>query len=240
MVRSDDFINRHLHNFIDFCFVDQHSFHILFSSDCALRRSQDWAVNLLSSAQLLLLMKTQAYRRWTELSRKSYNSQNTCFNIWYRKFIHSQRQSQRQARELWTRRQRFIIWWSDSKKFVAQYEIYITWLIMRARIINHVFLYFFSWDQSSFDDDDTNESDVERFISGTLCSLNHSQADSYIDIERDSEASLRILEVEFKRKLCHASWQSETCDDKTQRASSTETAAWKEETQAAAVQSWAH
>ncbi len=110
---------------------------------------------------------------------------------------------------------------------------------MRARIINHVFLYLFSWDQSSFDDD-TNESDVERFISDTLCSLSHSQADSYIDIERDSEASLRILEVEFKRKLCHTSWQSETCDNKTQRASSAETAASKEETQAAAVQSWDH
>ena len=228
-----------MHNFIDFCSVDQQFFHILFSSDCALRRSQDWAMNLLFSAQLLST-KIQAYRRWSELSQKSYNSQSTCFDIWSRKFIHSQRQIQRQARKLWTRRHKYIIWWSDSKKFcLAQYEIYITWLIMRARIIDHVFLYLFSWDQSSFDND-TNESDVERFISDTLCSLSHSQADSYIDIERDSEASLRILEVEFKRKLCHTSWQSETCDNETQRASSTETAASKEETQAAAVQSWDH
>jgi len=230
VIRSNDFINRHLHNFIDFCFVDQQFFHILFSSDCALRQSQGWIMNLLFSAQLLLM----------RLSRKSYNSQSTCFDIWSRKFIHSQRQIQKQARKLWIRRHRFIIWWSDSKKFcLAQYEIYITWLIMLARIINHVFLYSFSWDQSLFDDD-TNESDVKRFISDMLCSLNHSQADSYISIERDSEASLRILKVEFKRKLCHTSWQSETCDNETQRASSTETAASKEETQATAVQSWAH
>ncbi len=228
-----------MHNFIGFCSVDQQSFHILFSSDCALRRSQDWVMNLLSSAQLLP-MKIQAYRRWSELSQKSYNSQSTCFDIWSRKFIHPQRQIQKQARKLWIRRHRFIIWWSDSKKFcLAQYGTYITWLIMRARIINHVFLYLFSWDQPSFDDD-TNESDVERFISDTLYSLSNSQADSYIGIERDSEASLRILEVEFKGKLCHTPWQSEKCDNETQRASSAETAASKEETQAAAVQSWGH
>ncbi len=228
-----------MHNFIGFCPVDQQSFHILFSSDCALRRSQGWTMNLLFSAQLLS-MKIQAYWRWSELSQKSYNSQSTCFDIWSREFIHSQRQIQEQARELWIRRHRFIIWWSDSKKFcLAQYGTYITWLIMRARIINHVFLYPFSWDQSSFDDD-TNKSGVERFISGTLCSLNNSQADSYIGIERDSEASLRILEVEFKGKLCHTPWQSGKCDNETQRASSAETAASKEETQAAAVQSWGY
>ncbi len=196
-------------------------------------------MNLLSPAQLLP-MKIQAYRRWSELSQKSYNSQSACFDIWSWEFIHPQRQIQGQARKLWTRRHRFIIWWSDPKKFcLAQYGTYITWLIMRARIINHVFLYPLSWDQPSFDDD-TNGSGVERSISDTLCSLSHPQADSYIGIERDSGASLRILEVEFKGKLCHTSWQSGTCDNETQRASPTETAASKEETQATAVQPWAH
>ncbi len=102
-----------------------------------------------------------------------------------------------------------------------------------------MFLYLFSWDQSLFDDD-INKSDVKRFISDMLCSLNNSQADLYINIKRDSEAFLCILEVEFKEKLCHTFWQSEKYDNETQKASSTETAASKEEIQAAAVQSWSY
>ena len=60
MIRSDGFINRRLHNLIGSCPVGQQSFHILFLSDCALRESQDSAMNLLFSASSLTI---QAYQR---------------------------------------------------------------------------------------------------------------------------------------------------------------------------------
>ena len=60
MARSGGFIDRRLHNPIGSCPVGQQSFHILFSSDCALRESQDSAMNLLSPAPPLTI---QAYQR---------------------------------------------------------------------------------------------------------------------------------------------------------------------------------